>query len=196
MKKDLKVGDIVEYWGMDFGPLKFWEKLYLYPKWWFKDFFYWCKKRYQKVRYGFVLEESWDFRSYCVEWSLPRLKHFRANLHGHPSILVDDVECPEISRQQYFAFMSEMQVKPTAHEKWEQILDKIIWSMENCDNAPDPIYPPDYQHKQIVVSVEDRGIAFKNLDDRPIDFSNVEAHEKKVQEGFYLFGKYFLNLWD
>jgi len=60
-KKELKVGDVVKHWGFDFLPLKWHEKIYLLPKWWSRDFSYWIKCQYQKVRYGFSREESWDF---------------------------------------------------------------------------------------------------------------------------------------
>ena len=30
-KKESKVGDVVEHWGFDFSPLKWYEKIYLLP---------------------------------------------------------------------------------------------------------------------------------------------------------------------
>lgn len=177
-------------------PLKWWEKLYLVPKWKFEEFSYWLRKLYQKTTTGFAHEESWNFNYHLCAWALPRLKHLRANLHGHPSILVDDVECSDMSHQQYFAFMQDIQAKPTAHEKWEQILDRIIWALENFDKEPDPIYPDKYEYGFKKIGECERGIICIAKDERAIDFTPVFDHQKKVQEGFEFLGKYLYHLWD
>ncbi len=100
------------------------------------------------------------------------------------------------TRQEYFPFIKDVTVNKDAHKKWEEILDKIIWSMENHDKEPDPIYPPNYSHKQIITNLSDTGTTYKNLDNRPIDFTPQYNHYKRTQEGFDLFGKHFRSLWD
>jgi hypothetical protein len=195
-KKELKVGDVVEHWGFDFSPLKWYEKTYRLPKWWSRDFRYWAKRQYQKIRHGFALEESWDFYSHCATWSLPRLKHLRNNLNGHPAFLLQEADELNSTRQEHFDFIKDVTLNKDAHKKWEEILDKIIWSMENHDKEPDPIYPPNYSHKQIITDLSDSGTSYESLDKRAIDFSPVYEHEKRVQEGFELFGQHFRNLWD
>ena len=195
-KKELKVGDIVEHWGFDFSPLKWYEKTYRLPKWWSRDFRYWAKRQYQKIRHGFALEESWDFYSHCATWSLPRLKHLRNNLNGHPAFLLQEADELNSTRQEHFDFIKDVTLNKDAHKKWEEILDKIIWSMENHDKEPDPIYPPNYSHKQIITDLSDSGTSYESLDKRAIDFSPIYKHGERVQEGFELFGKFFRHLWD
>lgn len=80
-------------------------------------------------------------------------------------------------------------------EEWQSIVDKIIWSMENHDNAPDPIKPDDYVSGMKVVDIRNGRPLWSSIDDR-LDFTPLEEHEKRVQEGFELFGKYFRHLWD
>lgn len=130
---------------------------------------YFFRKIYQRFTYGFPLEQSWDFCSYHSQWVLPRLKHLRANLHGHPNGLVEG--------------------------EWEAILDKMIWSFENWENDPDPIYPENYDHRMIRTEIEG-GASFSKIDHRPIDFSPLYDHRKKAKEGFNLFAEYYMNLWD
>ena len=195
-KKELKVGDVVEHWGFNVSPLKWNEKIYLLPKFWARDFSYWSKCKYQKIRYGFAHEESWDFYSHCATWSLPRLKQLRNNLNGHPAFLLQEADELNSTRQEYFPFIKDVSVNKDAHKKWEEILDKIIWSMENHDKEPDPIYPPNYSHKQMITNLSDAGTTYKNLDNRPIDFTPQYNHYKRTQEGFDLFGKHFRDLWD
>jgi hypothetical protein len=100
------------------------------------------------------------------------------------------------TNQYYFDFIGSVTVKPTPHEKWEAILDKIIWSMEHYDDDVDPIYPPNWDDRQLVVGVSDKGTTFRQADGRNIDWSPCNEHNKRVQEGFDLFGRYFLSLWD
>lgn len=195
-RKELKVGDYVSAFGFDFTPLKWWERIQYTPKWWWNDISYWFRKKGQSIRDGFPSEESFDFYSHCSKWSLPRLKQLRDNLSGHPVYFCTEADDLNATQQLYFDFIKDVTVTPTAHEKWEAILDKIIWSMEHHGDDVDPIYPPGYDKRQIVVSVEERGTTFKAADERPIDWSPVFNHEKRVDEGFELFGKYFRNLWD
>lgn len=170
--KKYKDGEIVEpLFGIDLNKkFPFYENVYYTVKWKLIDLFYFTKKIYQSVRYGFPLEQSYNFYSFCSKWSIPRLKHLRNNLHGHPTTL-------------------------TLNE-WKDILDKIIWSMENYQNEPDPIYPPNYDHRHIVSLQENDIISFKRIDEREVDFSPIVEHDKKCREGFELFGKYFMDLWD
>ena len=55
-------------------------------------------------RHGFKRKEVWNLNTYVAKWILPRLKYFRANLHGFPQGLT--------------------------FEEWTKILDKIIIAFE------------------------------------------------------------------
>jgi hypothetical protein len=195
-RKELKQGDYVTRWGFNFTPPTFWERLILTPKWWLRDVSYWFRKKIQTAKHGFPDEESFDFYSHCAKWSLPRLKRFRAGLYSHPTEFSSDADDPNLSNQLYFDFVKDVEVNRSGLDKWKEVLDKIIWSMENHDKLVDPIYPKDYDHRQVVVSVSDSGTVFKAADERPLDWTPVLNHEKRIQEGFDLFGKHFRNLWD
>jgi len=195
--KEYKVGDIVTDYGL-FEPtvLKWWEYVYLWPQWKWSNFTYWFQKKYQRYTDGFSHEESFNFYNHCASWSLPRLKMLRKNLHGHPICLMNDGDDQNATNQLYFSFFKEVSIQKTSHEKWEEILDKIIWSMENLENDPGPTYPPDYDKRQIVTKVTDTSVSFGNMDDRKLNMDAYHEHYRKLQEGFDLFGKHFLSLWD
>lgn len=195
MKVKIAVGDVVEHFGLDFTPLPWWKKILYYPKWWYGDIVYWLKKQYQRIRYGFPLEESWSFNSACAKWALPRLKKLRQNCISHPVSLCGN------DHQEHFIPCKEAPITSTdeskcSEAKWHEILDKIIWSFEHFDDMVDPVYPDDYDHRQVVTEVSDRGIRFSAVDKREIDWTPVNEHAKKLQEGFELFGKHFQDLWD
>lgn len=83
------------------------------------------------------------------------------------------------------------------NEEWHDILGKMIWSFENNDNDPDPIYSEDYDHRYEVIELDNGGTQYKSLNETgTIDWSPVEKHNARVQEGLDLFAKYYLNLWD
>lgn len=195
-RQELKVGDCVERWGFNFTPPTLWERILWSPRWWWNDFLYWVRKQGQRLRYGFPSEESFDFYSHCSKWSLPRLKQLRENLNGYPVCFLDELDEPNSVNQYFFTFVDQVTVKPTPHERWKLILDKIIWSMEHYEDLVEPIYPVGYDHRQIVTEKGENGITFKLTDERSIDWSPCNEHNKRVQEGFDLFGRYFLSLWD
>jgi len=200
MMRQLKIGDKVECFG--FSSPKWWEFCYLKPKWLWEDFSYWCKKQYQRIRYGFPLEESWDFRSHCAKWVLPRLKKLREDTLSYPSRLSNSDETSRyFSNQRYFSFYKDVSKDDSKTQefgalKWNEILDKIIWSFEHINDDVDPIYPENYDSRHIVVDISEKGTAFRLADDRKIDWSPIEAHQRRLQEGFELFGKHYENLWE
>jgi hypothetical protein len=59
---------------------------------------------FQRLTRGWDDRELWSLDCTLAKHALPRLRRFRATLHGHPG---------EIT-----------------HEEWESILDKMIWSMD------------------------------------------------------------------
>lgn len=144
--------------------------LYHRVRWKYRDIRYFCRKIIERIRYGFPLEESWDFRSGCTKYVLPRLKHFRNNLNGYPCDL--------------------------SMEEWELVLDKMIWSFEHMEDHISPIYSDDYDHRFSVEKTE-TGTLYTPLNETgTIDYTPVEEHNKKIQEGLNLFAKYYQNLWD
>ena len=172
-KESLKAGDIVEHWGMDLTPNPWYKRLYWLV---FRGFsfvsFLFRNHISGRIKYGFPPYEGYDFVSHHSKWCAKRLKFFKKNGHGHPELSCED-----------------------PLKKWHDILDKMIWSFENIGNEPEPIRPPNYDGRHRVVKHGD-SIAFKNVDSRPWDWTPVEEHRVRVQEGLDLFAKYYISLWD
>lgn len=68
-----------------------------------------CKKHKKKLKkhlkkYGFDPSETWNLDQTIANFVLPRLQHFRDNVHGHPSNMTED--------------------------EWMEVLDKMIFSFE------------------------------------------------------------------
>lgn len=131
---------------------------------------YFFQRVWERIVYGFPLRESWDFVSFHANYCIPRLKALRKDLYSHPHDL--------------------------SLEEWGEIIDKMIWSFENMENQPRPIYSDDFDHRYLRTELEDGSVSFVSMNKTgTIDFTPVDEHNKRVQEGLDLFAKYYLSLW-
>ena len=165
------------------------------PYWWFRDVKYWFRQKLQKWTTGFPHEESWDFKSALSNWALPRLKYMKNNLHGYPSCLIPEEEWKEISAGKEIVDEGRNIREEYGMKEWNKILDKIIWSFENHENEPMPTEPENYDSRCNMIKYDDGSTEYEHLDDRPWDWTECEAHDKKVQEGLDLLAKYYKDLW-
>ncbi len=112
--------------------------------------------------------DLWGLSTRIAEFSLRHIKAFRkTKLHGYPSTL-------------------------DSPEQWEEILDKIIFALENtideyCGYKKFEIKAGEYDIKDG---------QFITLQERKWDEEGYKEHLKKVEEGIELFGKYWRDLWD
>ena len=173
-KKELTVGvkkQVIVDHLFDLPQLKWYMRIYYRTLNRIDAIKYFFRQTYERVRYGFKLEEAWDFKSHHASYCVPRLKRLKSKLHGHPTHLT--------------------------HDEWAEILDKIIWAFENVNNDPQPIYSDDFDHRWLRTENDDGSVTFKSLNKTgTIDFSPVKEHTKRVDEGLELFAKYYRGLWD
>lgn len=103
----------------------------------------------QRKKRGFDDRELWSLDHTIAEFVLPRLVRFKETRGGYPGCLQEKGDL--------------------AVEKWDAILDKIIYSMEAIIVEWNSVFPLDSDGKHI--------------------------DEKKVRQGLSLFAKYFRHLW-
>lgn len=167
MDKNQKIVDHL----LDLPPLKWYEGIYYRILHRIDAIKYCFRQTYERIRYGFKLEEAWDFRSHHANYCIPRLQELKSKLHGHPAHLT--------------------------HDEWVEILEKIIWAFENVDNSPEPTYSENFDHRWLRTDNTDGSVSFQSMNKTgTIDFSPVTEHTKKVDEGLELFAKYYRGLWD
>lgn len=70
------------------------------------NIYYKIKYFFQKILRGYSDPEWYSFNSYFFQWALPKIKHLRNNLHGHPIEFSDNPK------------------------GWEEVLDQIIKGFE------------------------------------------------------------------
>lgn len=171
-----------------------WYKKLLYKfKWKYEDVEYWFRKKYQTWKYGFPCEESWSFLNWHAKVVLPRLRHRRDNLHGAPTEMYPD-DYPMDKEWEMDDDVVALAFD-NAHCKWEETIDKIIWSFEHLNDIVDPVYPDDYDHRYKMTEYSDGSTSFKSMDERKPSYAPVEEHSNRIQEGLQLFAKHYRNLW-
>lgn len=102
--------------------------------------------------------DLWSLDVSLAHVILPALRAFRLNISGYPGSLWKD---------------DNKDNDDSSMNQWEAIIDKMIWSFENC--IEDPKFP---------------GLHNEEL------YNAMKEHENKVQEGIDLFAKYYRNLWN
>jgi hypothetical protein len=126
--------------------------------------------------------DHWNAFETLAIVALPLLKELKKHKHGSP--IVDDTDIPENLRlsdyksdwgQSCFDFGDTDQYDDkTIHDKWNWVLDEIIWSFEQLNT--------DWEEQ------------FYGTD--CLFTSGYYEHSARIQNGLVLFGKYYQNLWD
>lgn len=109
---------------------------------------------------------------------LPCLCLLRGSAKGVPNEIVDNVGGEDFVPQMSFDFYTETHRESfdIACQRWDTILDKMIWSftqLVNDESGLDPLFNSEV-----------------------FDYAAYELYVERMNEGFMLFGKYYSNLWD
>jgi len=125
---------------------------------------------------------------------LPMLKQLKETKHGAP--LVDNNDVPKELRSDSI----EGDIGVTHHLKWDWVIDEMIFAFEtkggSSEDWEDQFRTGKYDiqwkkleggHSEMVIGPNDTS---------KYDMKGAKAYQKRVTNGFRLFGKYFENLWD
>ena len=154
--------------------------------------------------------DTWSMDHTLALIIYPMLLQLKATKHGVPSAFVE-VGGEDYHDQQSFDFYKETYQESfdKACERWDEVLDKMIWSFQQL--AEDD-YSDKYHHGEpkfdwvktdkqfynsITKKMEDTyQMVDKNPEEHWYDIVGHQLHEERIQEGLELFGKYYRNLWD
>ena len=133
--------------------------------------------------------DSWNADHTLALIALPLIKQLKETKHG--SALVDDEDVPEEIRSTAAPPKeNEWETDEFVQARWEWVLDEIIWALEqNTDyDAESKFYDLSGVNKEDNVMQQIKHIK--------VDREGLEAHQKRVQNGFRLLGLYWQGLWD
>lgn len=137
--------------------------------------------------FGLKTKDDWWNAYDCMSKKiLPYMKDFqKGNKSGHPVGLEGD----------------------DAQEKWQEIIDEIVYALENYEledddcRIPNPKYNPEQKECCYSTPCEDRPEYFQlhfneDYGETIVDWEAYRKKSERVAKGFELMGKYWLNLWD
>lgn len=137
------------------------------------------KKRNVKIKIHNY--DTWNMDSTLALIVLPMLKQLQNTKHG--SAFVDSEDVPENLRAPEPPSEKNDYTDATVHERWEWVLNEIIWAFEQLQPECD---------------WESQYFADNWRDTKPhsYDREGYEAHAARISNGLKLFGKYYRGLWD
>lgn len=153
--------------------------------------------------------DTWSMDSTLAHIILPMLKQLRDTKHGSPRVDFEDVpehmrtiEYEEWDEQQCFDWYKETDTKDMkydVHDRWDWVLNEMIFAFEHLvdDSWEDEFRSG--EHDIVWLPVE--GGKYKQMAKGPndtykCDYEGLFAVEKRMENGFRLFGKYYRGLWD
>ena len=131
------------------------------------------KTKKQKIEVRIDKYDTWSMDHTLSYIILPMLKQLRATKHGSP--FTDDDDVPdELKSTSVPPKDNEWDLDANHFKRWNWILDEMIWSFEQeiDPDADDRFFMGEY------------------------DKEGHAAWQKRKDNGFVLFGKYYQNLWD
>lgn len=177
----------VEKWADRLTPFsKAWQK--------FMDFIH-PEVNYIKVDYWDV----WSMDHTLSPIILPMLKQLKAVKHG--SGHVDDEDVPdELKSTSAPPKENEWDTDDNWHKRWDYVLDEMIWAFEQLSNDDHEAQfwktKPEIDFDK---HEEDEGktvVPVRWKVEGNCDWEAMKAHNKRIDNGTRLFGKYYRGLWD
>jgi len=151
--------------------------------------------------------DTWSLDSTLALIIYPALIQLKATKQGVPSEFTGE----PASNQETFDFYQESYDDEWKQglERWDETLDKMIWSFEQLIKGD---YDDQYHHGKAeydwiktnkkypnpVTGVMEATYKMvdKNPDEHWYDSVGHQKHDERIQEGLELFGKYFRSMWD
>lgn len=155
--------------------------------------------------------DTWNMDTTLATIILPMLKQLKAAKHGSPCVEDDDVPATLRSttkaaiKSKKNAWDSDCNL----HRRWNWVMDEMIWAFEQIH--PDNDWEGQYHtgvidFKSVPIDADGKEVPKKDakffrMDKGPKDThkfnkAGYERHQKRINNGLRLFGRYYQGLWD
>lgn len=166
-------------------------------------------KKQRKISVQIDRWDTWSMDHTVGLIVLPMLKQLKASKHGAPHVADRDV--PKHLRSTAAPPLSDEEVNCGAvddlhFKRWEWVLEEMIFAFETKSGSlqdwDDQFFSGRHDWTSVAsVFDEDGNPKIYRLEKGPNDTSRVDikgmrAYQKRISNGFRLFGKYYENLWD
>jgi hypothetical protein len=154
--------------------------------------------------------DTWSLDSTLAHIILPALIQLKQSKMGVPTEFVQDVGGADYDSQDSFDFYKETHSESfdIACKRWEDTIDKMIWSFQQLvfndwetqyyHGTPEFDWVKSVPHIDPVTGKSEDTFTMvdKNPNEHWTDYEGMREHERRIQEGLELFGKYYRHLWD
>ena len=111
--------------------------------------------------------DTWNMDHTLALLIVPMLKQLKATKHGAPN--VDCIDVPmklQPTQLEVVRYREEGETDKNFFKRWDYVIDEMIWAFEQIIN------------------------------DNNVDLEGLDYHNKRIENGTRLFGKYYRSLWD
>ena len=176
------------------------------PDTWIYKLLLWIdRKKKRKVKVHLDRWDTWNMETTLGYIVRPMLKQLKENKHGAP--FVDDEDVPDEIRSTSAPELSQEQ-KDTGHtdalffKRWDWVMDEMIFAFESLEGGSNQDWEDqfttgkyDYRFKKIDEKGTSEMIRGPNHT-AETNWDARKAYGARIQNGFRLFGKYYMSLWD
>jgi len=147
--------------------------------------------------------DTWGMDSTLALIILPMLKQLKKDKHGAP--FVDDKDAPKELRSTSAPKKEhEWDTDDNHFKRWDWVLDEMIWAFEQKTiDWEQQFYSGEHDHIWIPGDkLDEKGEPLTHTLERgpkdtfKINMEGMKKHQKRMKNGFTLFGKYYEGLWD
>ena len=185
---------------------------------WLYNLMLWADK-YRKRKMNITIHkyDTWSMDHTLAEIILPMLKQLKTTKHGVAQIDLEDVPdhlhgttTEDYDEQLTFDFYQEDKKDSVdfMEARWDWVLDEMIFAFEHKldDSWKDKFYEGTTDYITVFVDKDGNEVpkgdhVFYRMEHGPnhtfkCDHDALEAVQKRISNGFRLFGKYYESLWD
>jgi len=147
--------------------------------------------------------DTWSMDHTLADIILPMLKQLKETKHGSP--FVDDEDVPdELKSTNAPPKVNEYDVDENHFKRWDWVLDEMIFAFE-CkvdDSWQDKFRSGEHDIKSVACEWDENGkpkmykMERGPNDTYKCDYDGIELVQKRITNGYRLFGKYYEGLWD
>ena len=148
----------------------------------------------RKIQVRIDRYDTWSMDHTLAYIIVPMLEQLKETKHGAP--FVDDKDVPkELKSTSAPPKENEWDTDENHFKRWDYVLDEMIWSFKQkvTDHWESQYYTDTGETKMVKEEDGNYRMVESGID---IDRKGLEAHQKRMSNGFRLFGKYYENLWN
>lgn len=154
----------------------------------FADFCQWIyDKRKRQVYVHIDNYDVWNMDSTLNLIIAPMFKRLKAIKHGYG--FVEDEDVPEHLRSHMAPPSDEYSWDGNAEKRYEWLLDEMIWVFSTDHDEAEHQF---YDHSEVDKTADIN----TQVHQMKVDREGLEAYQKRVQNAYKLFGKYYQTFWD